>query len=355
MDERYQKAISFDAIYMAFGYARKGSFWKDSIINFDQNRLTESLKISRQLQNGTYKLKGYYRFDVMEREKVRHIQSLHITDRVFQRSLCDNVLIPVMYPTFVYDNGASQKDKGTSFARDRLKEHLQEYYRKYGAEGYILQVDISKYFDSLSHDYLKKRIDRQFSDIPEVQNTLYEIVDSFGDKGLGLGSQVCQILALDYLSPLDHFIKDLLRVKFFGRYMDDMYLIHHDKEFLRVCKDKIEEFLKGMELQMHPHKTQLHPIKNGINFLGYRFILTESGKVYAKVLPVSIKRIKRRIRKMCQNGVSDEEIRKSERTWEGHVLQGDNYYTRQKLRKYMEQLLRDRRMRLDDSTEVQLG
>lgn len=342
MVRQYDEVINFDSIYRSFQYARRGSYWKDSVIRYDLDRLQNSVRISRQLKQDVYRLKGYYQFTIMEREKIRHIQSLHISDRVVQRSLCDNILIPIIYPSFVYDNGASQKGKGTSFARERLKKHLAAYYRKYGIDGYVLQIDVRKYFDSLSHDVLKQRVDRHFKGNQPVRQMLYEIIDSFGNKGLGLGSQVCQILALDYLNPLDHFIKDNLGIKHFGRYMDDMYIIHHDKNVLYQYRSKIDCFLKSLQLEMHPKKTQIFPIKNGIKFLGFRFTLTQSGAVYMKILPVSVKRIKRKMRKMVALGRQNTTIINSFVCWAGHAMQGDNYYKIQQVTTYLQDLLEER-------------
>jgi len=47
MEKEYENAISFDSIYEAFRYAKRGSYWKDSIIDYDINRLYYSIKISR--------------------------------------------------------------------------------------------------------------------------------------------------------------------------------------------------------------------------------------------------------------------------------------------------------------------
>jgi len=71
--------------------------------------------------------------------------------------LCDNIIIPAVNRTFIYDNGASQTGRGTNYCRDRLKRHMREYYQKYGLNGYVLKIDIKKYFDNIPHNYLKKR------------------------------------------------------------------------------------------------------------------------------------------------------------------------------------------------------
>lgn len=342
MDSEYSKAVSFDEIYKAFRFARMGSFWKDSIIEYDLNRLYHSVKISRDLKSRKYRLKGYYKFKIQEREKIRDIQSLHITDRVHQRSLCDNIIIPVSTRSFVYDNGASQKGKGTHFSRNRLKTHMQKFYRKHGVDGYVLQVDVRKYFESIPHEYLKQRMAKCYSG--EMLDDLCKIIDSYdGEKGIGLGSQVSQIFALDALDALDHFIKEVLRIKHYGRYMDDMYLIHEEKVYLQHCREHIDCFLSTIcGLQMHPKKTVLFPLKNGIRFLGFHFYLTDTGGVHVKLLKVSEKRMKRKIRKMANKGVPEPEIRKTFNSWSAHAMYGDSYYTVKNMESYMNNLLEKR-------------
>lgn len=84
---------------------------------------------------------GIFAFDLMERGKLRHIRSVHIAERVVQRCLCDNALVPLFSAAFVYDNAASLKGKGIDFAMDRLTCHLQRYYRKHGTDGWALVFD----------------------------------------------------------------------------------------------------------------------------------------------------------------------------------------------------------------------
>lgn len=343
MDKEFEEVISFDRLYKAFGFARKGSFWKDSIIDYDLNRLKYTYKLHRQLKTKKYKIKGYYKFKVQEREKVRDIKSLHITDRVFQKSFSDNCLIKNINKTFVYDNGASQLYKGTNFGRDRTKAQMQKFYRKHGINGYVLQIDIRKYFDNISHSYLKERVNHHFEGRPEVISELYKIIDSFeGEKGIGLGSQVNQNFALEVLSSLDHYIKEVLGIKYYVRYMDDMFLIHEDRGYLELCKEMIECFLSEIKLEAHPNKTNIFPLKNGIKFLGFHFYLTNTGGIYTKLNSKNVKAIKRKLRKMIRNGVSEEKVRKSFKSWRGHALYGDSFYVVNNVEIYMNKLLKER-------------
>ena len=67
-----------------------------------------------------------------------------------------------------------------------------------------------------------------------------KIVDEQGDVGLGLGSEPNQVLAVALPSPIDHFVTECCGVEAYGRYMDDSYAIHTDKEHLQLVLGCIE-------------------------------------------------------------------------------------------------------------------
>ena len=88
-----------------------------------------------------------------------------------------------------------------------------------------------------------------------------------------MGNQSSQWFALYYLDRLDRFIKERLKVKYYVRYMDDGVLIHHDKEFLKKALAK----------------TQIFPISQGVDFLGFHFYLTDTGKVIKRLRTSNLK------------------------------------------------------------------
>jgi RNA-directed DNA polymerase len=155
------------------------------------------------------------------------------------------------------------------------------------------------------------------------------IIDSTDSPGIPIGNQSSQLFAILALSPLDHFIKERLGIKYYGRYMDDFYLIHHDKEYLKQCKKDIAMFLAptGMELN---EKTQIFPLKNGIDFLGFHIYLTETGKTIWKIRRVSKNNMSRKLkkfRKLLDKGlITKESIHQSYQSWRGHALRGNCYH-----------------------------
>ena len=157
-----------------------------------------------------YRLSPYNCFIVKE-PKERLIMYNSFRDKIVQHSLCDNVLEPYLSKTFIYDNYASQKGKGTHFGLDRLKYFMSRYYRQNGADGWVLKCDIRKYFYSINHDVLKEQLRRLIKD-RDVLWLLDMIIDSTEGPGIPIGNHTSQWFAVLYLSGMDHMIKERLGI-----------------------------------------------------------------------------------------------------------------------------------------------
>ena len=118
----------YDASYKVCRNVR----WKDSVINFEENRINIILETEEDLRNNEYLQLAFSCFSVIERGKQRDIRACHINDRLVQNSLCEQVLLPQLTPKFIYDNCATLKGKGIDFALKRAKKHLQAAHRTYG-------------------------------------------------------------------------------------------------------------------------------------------------------------------------------------------------------------------------------
>lgn len=256
-------------------------------------------KLYDLLHSGRYKSRGFYEFDLCERGKLRHIKSVHITERIVQRCLCSFGLVPLITPTLIYDNGACTKGKGIDFSKNRLKHHLMRHYRAYGVSGYALVYDFSSFFDNINHKQLLQVIKKEIPDIGTY--SLYsDLIKAFGDIGLGLGSQVSQISALKFPDVLDKYIKSELKIKGYGRYMDDGYLIHPNKEYLNSCYSKICMFCKKFGIILNKKKTQIVKLARGLPYLKQRFIPTNSGKILMIPQKVSEQRQRRKLRSFAK-------------------------------------------------------
>ena len=160
----FDAVFSYRNLYDAYRRCRKGVSWKASTQKYIANAPLNVYRTYTQLMSDRFKPLGFYEFDICERGKARHIRSTMIGERVVQRCLCDNALVPMLGRTFIYDNGASMRNKGYTFAIDRLVRHLHQHYRKYGTDGYVLLFDFSKFFDNVSHNVVKNILRDNFLD-----------------------------------------------------------------------------------------------------------------------------------------------------------------------------------------------
>lgn len=320
----YEILADLNVLYDAFEQSKKSVNWKTSIQRYEANVLSEIFELRNAIVSETYKQKPFYEFDINERGKHRHIKSLHIKDRVLQRALCDCILVPVFYKYLIYDNGASVKGKGIEFSRNRLVAHLQKYYRKHGNKGYVLTVDFSKFFDSIPHRQLMEMIREKLPD-ERLVKLLDEIISTFGnDVSLGIGSQVSQIFGIYYPTRIDNYIKIVKQCKYYGRYMDDLYIIHSDKEFLKDILQDIIKISDEMGLKVNIKKTHINRIDKGFVFLKLNHIVTPSGRIVRKPCKKNITRERRKIKKMHRNGVSLEDALESYKSWRGNMLKFDS-------------------------------
>lgn len=350
---RQQKAqeaggASFDEV-MSFGNLCKagkaccnGARWKTSTINFETNLLAESLKTYETLQNGTRKFRGFQSFTTIEHGKERNIDALPIQERAIQKCLCSNLLTRAYSRSFIYDNGARLADKGMDFQLKRLKKHLQDRYRKFGTEGGIYQFDFKGYFASLPHDEIKRRARAKIMD-DRLYALFCQFVDDFqrmktADKtaerkrGVGLGSEISQIIALDYASPIDHYVKDVRGIHGYGRYMDDGYAISNSLEELRDIDRCLHKMAEEMGIALSEKKCRITPFRHhSFKFLKMRITLGEGGKVTMKLNRSSIKAMRRKMkvfRKWLDEGkLSAEDIFQSYQSWRAHALRCNSYDT----------------------------
>ena len=144
--------ITYENLYHSANKCSLNVKWKKTVAHYLLNQLEETYKLKKSLDNGTYKERRHKVFKIYE-PKEREVLSIAFRDRVYQRLICDEVIYPIMTKSFIYDNCACQKGKGTDFARNRVKTHLRRFYQHYGDnKGYIIHIDIKKYYPSMSHE-----------------------------------------------------------------------------------------------------------------------------------------------------------------------------------------------------------
>ena len=323
MDDK-SNICNFENLYKAYKKAKRGKGYNGSCARFQMMSLEGVHTLKSQLENQTYQMAPYNEFKIYE-PKERVIKSCSFKDKVVQHCLSDEILHHKLDKEFIRTNYAGQIGKGTLFGLDCLKEHMMSFYNQHGMDGWILKCDITKFFYQIDHEILKDIVDYHFADdYTTWLNHLF--IDSTDGLGLPLGNQVAQIYALLMLNGMDHMITGELGIEKYGRYMDDFYLIHHDKEYLKFCLECIKEMVESLGLSLNG-KTQIVPFKCGIGFLGFHHYITEKGKYIRKLKGDNKRRIKRKVTrwvKLVKEGkMTEKKFYEKYNSWKNHALHGN--------------------------------
>lgn len=248
---------------------------------------------------------GYRTFVIMERGKLRHIQSPSIREKVTQKTLCSTVLKPILTRPLIYDNGASLENKGVNFARKRLVHHLTSFYRNNGSNGFILLIDMHGYFNSLDHETIMRGNCKYIHD-PYLRQMIARYISLSGMCGVGIGSEISQIEAVFYANPIDHYIKDRLGMKYYGRYMDDAYIISDSRQRLEYCLKEITRICGKLKLTLNDHKVKILPLSKGFTYMKTRYLYSATGKIIKCGGKESAQRERRKIKAFGRNVTNGE-------------------------------------------------
>lgn len=325
----FERVISPKSLIRAAIDAAKGIRWKSSVQRYMLHLIKNVGRTYRKLLNGEDVRRGFICFDIIERGKLRHIKSVHFSERVVQKSLCQNALYPILTNGLIYDNGASQRGKGTKFATDRLIKQLACHIRRHGRKGGALLIDFSDYFGNVDHDVLHRIYEDLIWD-DRLREFAFLFVSAFG-KGLGLGSETSQINAIILGNRADHYAKEVLQLKSYIRYMDDTIIIHEDVDYLRKCLAELKKIYARYGIIVNERKTKICDLKHGFTYLKTRFFITETGKIIKKPCRESITRERRKLKRqksLLEQGVLTlEDIRASYESWRGSMKYRDAHNT----------------------------
>lgn len=315
--------------------------WKPSVKHFNLNAVEEVFRMERKLKNGTWKNSKPRPIKILYPKK-RDGLSIAIRDRVYQRSINDNVLYPAVTRAFILDNCACQKGKGIDFARARLKKHMWNYYTHYGPSGYILQIDIKGYYPNMRHDAVKAKFRRYLDD--DVYQRVCDILDTqyVGDVGYNPGSQMVQIAGISLLDDLDHICKERLHARYYIRYMDDILIIMNDKSKLEGVLGDIETELRKIGFRLNEKKTHISPLERGFLFLGFEYRMTKTGKVIMSLNSENIKHERKKLRRMVRLAKRDRitraKVDECYKSWKANASKGNTFKLIERMDRYYRDL-----------------
>jgi len=254
--------FSQENLYQAYLDARRGKRKKQACFDFEISLGSNLWALYEEIQAGSYRPRPYKKFTVYE-PKERIIYAPAFRDTVVQHAIY-RVIYSIFDETFIDQSFACRKGMGTH----RCSQQTQHYLRLCENDEYTLQLDIRKFFYSIDRSILRKIVESKVKD-----KRLVDIMMLFANMdtpaGIPIGNLLSQIYALIYMNPVDHFVKRVLKVKKYVRYVDDFILIGMTRGQCLDYRKKIIDFI-DKELNLKLSKSTIQKVKKGLNFVGYR-------------------------------------------------------------------------------------
>ena len=354
----FEEVCALETLHLAYLKARKGKLDRSEVAEFTFHLDQELVRLRDELSAETY-VPGPYRQFVVVESKKRLISAAPFRDRVVHHAVC-HVIEPIFERSFIYDSYACRVGKGQHKAVERFRKFLR-------SNRYVLKGDVRRYFPSIDHEILRSLLARKIGDKrllglmetiiahspclwSATTPSLHAMTESShftsddpmwfpGDdlltplerrRGLPIGNQTSQFFANAMLDPLDHFVKEGIRERYYLRYCDDWVVCGNDKGHLHEVKAAIRTFLEGLRLRLHTDKPQVFPADQGTDFLGYRVFPT-----HMRVRKANVHRFKRQLRRMQEayerGEMTWEEVTASVRSWLAHAAHADSYRLRRAL------------------------
>jgi retron-type reverse transcriptase len=337
----FERIANFQALCAAAQQAAKGKRRKTGAAAFLANLEKNVLRLERELQDGTWHPGAYTVIEVHD-PKPRRVSAAPFRDRVIHHALC-TVIEPVLSRGFIHDSYANRLGKGTHRAIARYEKYRDRYQ-------WCLRCDIFRYFPSIDHAILKEDLRRRVhcsrtlslldaivhgSNPQEPVHLYYPGDDLFTPferrRGLPIGNLTSQLFGNLYLDRLDHYIKEVLRVPGYVRYVDDFALFGNDPREIQVWRRELERFLARRRLTLHPLKTRLIQRQEPTEFLG--FILFPGG--WRRLPDENVRRFRNRLRGMRDRyrvgTITCDDVVARVNGWVGHALHADTWRLRRNI------------------------
>ena len=289
-------------LFEAYRDARKNKRAKRTQVAFEFDHEKKLMRLHKSIVNRRYKPLQSTAF-ISTKPVIREVFAAHFQDRVVHHLIFKH-LSPVFESMFIEDSYSCRKGKGTLYGVNRMYDFIDECSEHYSTDAYVLKLDIQGYFYSINKEILYSTIKERLVEEKSSLGMDFDILDYlikstifaeptknvkvykddknwnilpkskslfYAKKGYGLpiGNLTSQLFSNIYMHLFDDYVTKELGVKYYGRYVDDFVLVHHDKEYLRSLLEKIRAFLKEkLHLTLHPKKIYLQHFSKGLVFLG---------------------------------------------------------------------------------------
>lgn len=301
MDKDFQNL--YYQLYLSYLEARKNKRNTNNQLAFEIDVETNLYNLATQIHTKTYTPKPAIAF-IVYKPVQREIFAADFADRVVHHLLYRCIYQKHIDPFLIHDSYSCRKGKGTLYGVKRASYFIRSCTQNYAKNAYVLKLDISGYFMNMSHQILYTKVlgflnlgisylGLEYGVIKFLlQQTIFtnaatncrikgskanwqglpkdkSLFNKPQGYGLPIGNLTSQIFGNVYLNDLDQYIKKELKIKYYGRYVDDMVFVHQDKNVLKNSIPHIQKELDNVGLSIHPKKIYLQHYTKGVLFLGH--------------------------------------------------------------------------------------
>lgn len=319
----YGNVFDMRNLELAHRNARKGKGWYAEVKNLEKDLHGGLKNIQHLLINHEYVTSDYEMFIKCEGNKERKIYKLpYYPDRIVQWALMQ-VVSPYIERHLIRDTYSAIPNRGIHDGLRRVQDAM--YWHKDDCR-YCLKFDVRHYYQNIVHDILFMQYCRMFKD-EELLWLIHEIINSintFDEEdewemvladleviyscGVPIGNYFSQWSGNFYLSVFDHWLKEVIGIKYYYRYMDDCVILHGDKDFLHELRFEIEKYLwQVLHLRLKENWQIFPSYVRGVDYLGYRVFdgYTLLRKKTIKNIKDNCKYIGKKTRNGCLMSYSD--------------------------------------------------
>ena len=219
-------------------------------------------RLVRLIGDGSFRVNHYSEMWVTDGPKVRKVQSTCVEHRIGCNAIM-RVVEDVLYPSVIKTSAASIPGRGMHRLFAKMRHDIEN-----DREGtaYFYKCDIRKFFESIDQDLMWECVKDKIKD-PILLPILHNFVTMM-EKGLSIGLRSSQCYGNIFLNGIDHWFKDVLGVRYYYRYCDDIVILASSKRKLWLLRDEMHEQAGLLKLEVKPNEC-VRPIGEGIDFLGF--------------------------------------------------------------------------------------
>lgn len=295
-----QSKLSLEEIFNAYFACRKNKRYTLNALAFEIDYENNLVQLCDEINNGTYQIGRSIAF-IVDKPVKREIFAADFRDRVVHHLIIGK-LNHLFEKQFINDSYSCRVGKGTHFGIQRIDKFIRQCSLNYTKNCYILKLDLQGFFMSINKNILFAKLEQfikekyqapdkeliiklskqvilndptknciikgyksDWDNLPQTKSLFH----SKPNCGLPIGNLTSQVFANFYMDSFDHFVKHDLKIRYYGRYVDDFVIVYENKEYLKKLIPKLSEYLQTeLQVTIHPKKIYLQHYSKGVKFLG---------------------------------------------------------------------------------------